>query len=81
MVAVIIRFGVTNSERLVQGVTKYCRAALLARKARREGLIRDDISLNTVILYINKFRNSCQNMLDYDWVNVPIVYTQVGKIQ
>ena len=63
------------------GCSLHFRAALLARKARREGLIRDDISLNTVILYLNKFRGGCQKMLDYDWVNVPIVYTQVCKIQ
>ncbi|XP_044253869.1 bestrophin-3-like [Tribolium madens] len=52
-------------------------AANVVTRARNEGLIRDDVSVKTILEELNLFRSKCGGMLDYDWISVPLVYTQV----
>ncbi|MBN3298873.1 BEST3 protein, partial [Amia calva] len=55
----------------------------LASKARKEGRIQDKHSFNTfffplpILKEINKFRTWCSTLFGYDWVGIPLVYTQV----
>lgn len=72
----------------------------LLTRARREGLIKDDFAMKTLIdVYfsnsfseneqfvihffhkqeVNDFRGRLGMLLSYDWVSVPLVYTQVTK--
>ncbi|KAJ9574764.1 hypothetical protein L9F63_008078, partial [Diploptera punctata] len=46
-------------------------------RARKEGRIKDDFSLKTLIDELNTFRSGCGGMLNYDWISIPLVYTQV----
>lgn len=46
-------------------------------RARKEGRIKDDFSMKTLIDELNKFRGGCGGMLNYDWISIPLVYTQV----
>ncbi|PSN38138.1 hypothetical protein C0J52_08231 [Blattella germanica] len=46
-------------------------------RARKEGRIKDDHSLKTLIDGLNIFRSGCGGMLNYDWISIPLVYTQV----
>ncbi|XP_024215433.1 bestrophin homolog 2 isoform X2 [Halyomorpha halys] len=39
--------------------------------------IGDDFSLKTLIDEINKFRGGCGGLLNFDWISIPLVYTQV----
>ncbi|XP_017086358.1 bestrophin-4-like [Drosophila eugracilis] len=52
-------------------------AASIVMRARRENKIRDDYAVKTIIDDLNKFRGYCGFLLYYDWVSVPLVYTQV----
>ncbi|XP_030384427.1 bestrophin-4 [Scaptodrosophila lebanonensis] len=52
-------------------------AASIVMRARREGKIRDDYAVKSIIDELNKFRGRCGFLLYYDWVSVPLVYTQV----
>ncbi|XP_056131694.1 bestrophin-3-like [Lampris incognitus] len=49
----------------------------LAAKARKEGLIQDSVDLQTILTEMNKFRTWCSTLFGYDWVGIPLVYTQV----
>ncbi|KAE8615577.1 hypothetical protein XENTR_v10008556 [Xenopus tropicalis] len=49
----------------------------LASKARSEGRIRDSIDLQMMMNEMNKFRSWCSLLFGYDWVGIPLVYTQV----
>lgn len=46
-------------------------------RARRERRINDDISLNLLVEELTKFRGRLGDVLGYDWVNIPLVYSQV----
>ena len=46
-------------------------------RAKKEGRIKDDFAFRTIIKEINKFRSGCGGLLDYDWISIPLVYTQV----
>jgi bestrophin-3 len=48
-------------------------------RARKEGRINDDFSLKTLIDELNIFRSGCGGMLNYDWISIPLVYTQVSS--
>ncbi|XP_016889790.1 bestrophin-3 isoform X2 [Cynoglossus semilaevis] len=48
----------------------------LASKARQEGRIQDSIDLQTILNEMNVFRTWCATLFGYDWVGVPLVYTQ-----
>lgn len=53
-------------------------AAGIITRARKEGLVRDDFAVKTLIDEVNKFRGGCGGLLNYDWISVPLVYTQVN---
>lgn len=46
-------------------------------RARKEGRIRDDFAVKTIIDELNKFRGQAGLLLSYDTISVPLVYTQV----
>lgn len=52
-------------------------AASIVMRARRENKIRDDYAVKTIIDELNRFRGLCGFLLYFDWVSVPLVYTQV----
>ncbi|XP_026863331.2 bestrophin-3 isoform X2 [Electrophorus electricus] len=47
----------------------------LASKAREEGRIQDNVDLQAIEL--NRYRTGCTTLFLYDWVGIPLVYTQV----
>lgn len=47
-------------------------------RAKKENRIKDDFALKTLIDELNNFRSGCGGMLNYDWISIPLVYTQVG---
>ncbi|XP_017566151.2 bestrophin-3 [Pygocentrus nattereri] len=49
----------------------------LASKARKEGRIKDSVDLQTILNEMNRFRSWCSTLFGYDWVGIPLVYTQV----
>ncbi|CAG7705189.1 unnamed protein product [Allacma fusca] len=52
-------------------------ASSIVTRARKEGKIRDDFAVKTIIDELNKFRGQCGLLISYDWISVPLVYTQV----
>ncbi|XP_077983379.1 bestrophin-4-like [Glandiceps talaboti] len=52
-------------------------ACNLVAESRREGRIRDDIAMKTLIDEIQRFRDNSGMMYSFDWISVPLVYTQV----
>lgn len=55
-------------------------AASIIIKARKEGRIRDDFAVKTVIDELNKFRGQCGTLMSYNSISIPLVYTQVVTI-
>ncbi|XP_062058440.1 bestrophin-3-like [Lepus europaeus] len=51
----------------------------LAAKARNEGRIRDSVDLQSLMTEMNRFRSWCSLLFGYDWVGIPLVYTQVAE--
>ncbi|KAG7218922.1 hypothetical protein INR49_019422 [Caranx melampygus] len=51
----------------------------LASKARQEGRIQDSIDLQNILNEMNRFRTWCATLFGYDWVGIPLVYTQVAE--
>ncbi|KAJ8931044.1 hypothetical protein NQ314_016072, partial [Rhamnusium bicolor] len=49
----------------------------IVTRARKEGRIRDDFAVKTIIDELNKIRGQCGLLLGYDHISVPLVYTQV----
>ncbi|XP_069618121.1 bestrophin-3 isoform X2 [Ranitomeya imitator] len=49
----------------------------LASKARTEGRIRDSVDLQVMLNEMNRYRSWCGLLFGYDWVGIPLVYTQV----
>uniref|UniRef100_A0A3Q3QVK8 Bestrophin homolog n=1 Tax=Monopterus albus TaxID=43700 RepID=A0A3Q3QVK8_MONAL len=52
----------------------------LASIAREEGRVRDDIALRLLMDELNKYRAKCSLLFHYDWISIPLVYTQVVTI-
>ena len=52
-------------------------AGTIVARARKENRIRDDFAAKTIVDEINKFRGMCGGLLSYDWISIPLVYTQV----
>ncbi|XP_054723773.1 bestrophin-2-like, partial [Uloborus diversus] len=52
-------------------------ASSIAIRARKEGRIRDDFALNTLVEAIANYRSLCGGLYNYDWISIPLVYTQV----
>ncbi|XP_065361117.1 bestrophin-4-like [Calliphora vicina] len=55
-------------------------ASSIVTRGRKEGRIRDDSSLKTLIDSLNSFRGMCMVLLFYDTISIPLVYTQVVTI-
>uniref|UniRef100_A0A8C8XT34 Bestrophin n=1 Tax=Panthera leo TaxID=9689 RepID=A0A8C8XT34_PANLE len=51
----------------------------LAAKARKEGRIRDSVDLQSLMTEMNRYRSWCSLLFGYDWVGIPLVYTQVAE--
>ncbi|XP_013778511.1 bestrophin-4-like [Limulus polyphemus] len=49
----------------------------LAMRARKEGRIKDDILLSNLMNEMHTFRGNCGMLFSYDWISIPLVYTQV----
>ena len=45
-------------------------------RAKKEGRIKDEFAFQTIIKEINDFRSGCGGLIGYDWIPVPLVYTQ-----
>ncbi|XP_056149449.1 bestrophin-4 isoform X2 [Lampris incognitus] len=54
--------------------------ANLASKARKEGRIRDDVALRLLMDELNNYRAKCSLLFHYDWISIPLVYTQVVTV-
>ncbi|XP_038663563.1 bestrophin-2-like isoform X1 [Scyliorhinus canicula] len=52
----------------------------LAVKARKEERISDYVSLAHIFREVNNLRSQCEALYSYDWISVPLVYTQVVTI-
>ncbi|XP_004442594.1 PREDICTED: bestrophin-2 [Ceratotherium simum simum] len=52
----------------------------LAAQARREGRIRDNSAFKLLLEELTAFRGKCGMLFHYDWISVPLVYTQVVTI-
>lgn len=52
-------------------------ASSIVTRARKEGRIRDDFAVKTIIDELNKFRGQTGLLIAYDTISVPLVYTQV----
>ncbi|CAL1262178.1 unnamed protein product [Larinioides sclopetarius] len=52
-------------------------ASSIAIRARKEGRVRDDFALNTLVEAIANYRMLCGGLFNYDWISIPLVYTQV----
>ncbi|KAJ8044463.1 Bestrophin-2 [Holothuria leucospilota] len=52
----------------------------LVREIRKEGRIESDPAMKTIIDELNNFLNKCDELYGFDWIIVPLVYTQVVTI-
>lgn len=52
-------------------------ASSIITRARKEGRIRDDFAVKTLIDELNKFRGQTGLLIQYDTISIPLVYTQV----
>ncbi|KAI8515100.1 chloride channel [Branchiostoma belcheri] len=52
----------------------------LASEARQEGRIRDDFAFKALMEEINVYRGCLGMIYSYDWISVPLVYTQVVTV-
>ncbi|XP_074859158.1 bestrophin-4 [Carettochelys insculpta] len=52
----------------------------LAAQARRDGRVRDDVALRLLIDELNLYRAKCSMLFHFDWISIPLVYTQVVTI-
>lgn len=52
-------------------------ASSIITRARKEGRIRDDFAVKTLIDELNKFRGQAGLLVSYDTISIPLVYTQV----
>ncbi|CAK8672576.1 unnamed protein product [Clavelina lepadiformis] len=52
----------------------------LASKLRQEGRIYDDMTYKLIMQELIVFRSACGTLVGYDWISVPLVYTQVVTV-
>ncbi|XP_042149284.1 bestrophin-4 [Ixodes scapularis] len=55
-------------------------ASSVASRARKEGRIRDDFALKTIVDEIAHYRSNCGSLFNFDWISIPLVYTQVTTL-
>ena len=53
-------------------------AGSIVQRARKENRIANDYMMLALIQQIDKFRGMAGGLLNHDWVNIPLVYTQVN---
>ena len=53
-------------------------AGSIVQRARKENRIANDYMMLALIEQIDKFRGMAGGLLNHDWVNIPLVYTQVN---
>ncbi|RWR98480.1 bestrophin-2-like protein, partial [Dinothrombium tinctorium] len=49
-------------------------------KSRKEGRIKDDILVQQILDEFHEYRGGCGLVFAYDWISVPLVYTQTVTI-
>ena len=54
-------------------------AVSLIGRARSENYITSDRAAQVAIREITNFRSNCGGLLSYDWISIPLVYTQVNS--
>ena len=54
-------------------------AGAIITRARKEGRVKDDYGLKALVEKLDQYRGMAGMLINYDWVNVPMVYTQVKK--
>ncbi|KAM4619343.1 bestrophin-4 [Polymixia lowei] len=52
----------------------------LALRARTEGRINNDVALTAILTELNSLRTKCMKLYGYDWISLPLVYTQVVTV-
>uniref|UniRef100_A0A8C5N9M4 Bestrophin homolog n=1 Tax=Gouania willdenowi TaxID=441366 RepID=A0A8C5N9M4_GOUWI len=52
----------------------------LALRARTEGRINNDVALTAILTELNSLRAKCLKLYGYDWISLPLVYTQVVTV-
>uniref|UniRef100_A0A8C3K3V6 Bestrophin homolog n=1 Tax=Calidris pygmaea TaxID=425635 RepID=A0A8C3K3V6_9CHAR len=52
----------------------------LAAQARRDGRFHDEVALRLLMDELNLYRAKCSMLFHYDWISIPLVYTQVVTI-
>ncbi|XP_068596038.1 bestrophin-4 [Brachionichthys hirsutus] len=52
----------------------------LALRARAEGRINNDVALTAILTELNSLRAKCMKLYGYDWISLPLVYTQVVTV-
>lgn len=52
-------------------------AASIVTKARKEGRVRDDFAVKTIVDELNRIRGNCGLLSSFDTISIPLVYTQV----
>ncbi|MBN3294949.1 BEST1 protein, partial [Amia calva] len=52
----------------------------LAQRARQDGRISNDVALQAILTELNSLRTQCMKLYSYDWVSLPLVYTQVVTV-
>ena len=53
-------------------------AGAIVTRARKEKRISSDYVASQLMEKLDQFRGCTGGLLNYDWVTVPLVYTQVG---
>ncbi|XP_023675470.2 bestrophin-2 [Paramormyrops kingsleyae] len=52
----------------------------LALRSRSEGRINNDVALSAILNELNTLRTQCMKLYSYDWISLPLVYTQVVTV-
>ncbi|XP_073798674.1 bestrophin-4 isoform X1 [Danio rerio] len=52
----------------------------LAMRARSEGRINNDVAMTAILNELNTLRSQCMRLYGYDWISLPLVYTQVVTV-
>ncbi|XP_051548653.1 bestrophin-1-like [Myxocyprinus asiaticus] len=52
----------------------------LAMRARSEGTINNDVAMTAILNELNTLRSQCMRLYGYDWISLPLVYTQVVTV-
>lgn len=84
---VVAGFLTAPEKKIIETLEKKCKypiywvplvwAGGVITRARKEGRIRDDYSVKTLIDTLNSSRAGLEGLLHYDWICIPLVYTQV----